>query len=71
VLADIGLGRVLAIVIARKLPPSAPGHHAPAEARPAGSIVIRGSEGMAVQFASCCRPIPGDPIIGFIKKAAA
>jgi GTP pyrophosphokinase len=23
---------------------------------------------MAVQFASCCRPIPGDPIIGFIKK---
>ena len=30
--------------------------------------MIRGSEGMAVQFASCCRPIPGDPIIGFIKK---
>jgi GTP pyrophosphokinase len=23
---------------------------------------------MAVQFAKCCRPIPGDPIIGFIKK---
>ena len=21
-----------------------------------------------MQFASCCRPIPGDPIIGFIKK---
>ena len=34
----------------------------------AGPIVIRGSEGMAVQFAKCCRPIPGDPIIGFIKK---
>jgi GTP pyrophosphokinase len=66
VLADIGLGRVLAIVIARKLLPSAPGH-TPAAAAP-GPVVIRGSEGMALQFAKCCHPIPGDPIIGFIKK---
>jgi GTP pyrophosphokinase len=67
VLADIGLGRVLAIVIARKLLPSAPGHAAPAAAVP-GPVVIRGSEGMALQFAKCCHPIPGDPIIGFIRK---
>ncbi|MCC7546705.1 MAG: bifunctional (p)ppGpp synthetase/guanosine-3',5'-bis(diphosphate) 3'-pyrophosphohydrolase [Burkholderiales bacterium] len=66
VLADIGLGRVLAIVIARKLLPSATGVAAPASAP--GPIVIRGSEGMALQFAKCCHPIPGDPIIGFIKK---
>ena len=26
------------------------------------------TEGMAVQLASCCRPIPGDPILGFINK---
>ena len=32
------------------------------------SITITGSEGMAVQFAQCCRPIPGDPILGFINK---
>jgi GTP pyrophosphokinase len=67
VLADIGLGRVLAIVIARKLLPSAPGHTAATAAAP-GPVVIRGSEGMALQFAKCCHPIPGDPIIGFIKK---
>jgi len=30
--------------------------------------VIHGSEGMAVQFARCCKPIPGDPIIGLISK---
>jgi len=30
--------------------------------------VIRGSEGMAVQLASCCRPIPGDAIVGSMKK---
>ena len=38
-----------------------------AETRP-GAIQIKGSEGMAVQFADCCHPIPGDPIIGFINK---
>jgi GTP pyrophosphokinase len=66
VLADIGLGKRLAAIVARQL--LALGDHAPAEAKPGSSIVIRGSEGMAVQFAKCCRPIPGDPIIGFIKK---
>jgi GTP pyrophosphokinase len=66
VLADIGLGKVLAIVVARKLLPGAPG---PTNGAPApGPVVIRGSEGMALQFAKCCHPIPGDPIIGFIKK---
>ena len=32
------------------------------------AIYIRGSEGLAVQLARCCRPIPGDPIVGVIKK---
>jgi len=67
VLADIGLGKVLAIVVARKLLPS--GHPDTSRAPVApGPVVIRGSEGMALQFAKCCHPIPGDPIIGFIKK---
>ncbi|HHM04371.1 MAG TPA: bifunctional GTP diphosphokinase/guanosine-3',5'-bis pyrophosphate 3'-pyrophosphohydrolase [Gammaproteobacteria bacterium] len=29
-------------------------------------LVIKGTEGMVVNFARCCRPIPGDPIVGFI-----
>jgi GTP pyrophosphokinase len=29
---------------------------------------VRGSDGFAVQFARCCGPIPGDPIIGIISK---
>ena len=36
--------------------------------KPVGAIMIRGSEGIAVQLARCCRPIPGDPIIGCIRK---
>ena len=63
--ADIGLGKRLASVVARRL--LAASERTLAEVN-AGPIVIRGSEGMAVQFAKCCRPIPGDPIIGSIKK---
>jgi guanosine-3',5'-bis(diphosphate) 3'-pyrophosphohydrolase len=33
-------------------------------ARPSGQLVIKGTEGMVVAFAKCCRPIPGDPIVG-------
>jgi guanosine-3',5'-bis(diphosphate) 3'-pyrophosphohydrolase len=42
--------------------------HAKHTSKPLGTITIRGTEGMAVQFAQCCRPIPGDPILGFINK---
>ena len=36
--------------------------------KPAGAIAIRGSEGITVQLARCCHPIPGDPIIGMLRK---
>jgi RelA/SpoT family (p)ppGpp synthetase len=70
VLADIGLGRRLPAVVARKLlrkterDGAKNGHPRNAGA----SVVIRGTEGMAVQLASCCRPIPGDAIVGSMKK---
>jgi guanosine-3',5'-bis(diphosphate) 3'-pyrophosphohydrolase len=66
VLADIGLGKRLAVVVARRL--LSRGESAGEEPRVAAPVPIRGSEGMAVQFAQCCRPIPGDPIIGLISK---
>lgn len=31
-------------------------------------MTIKGTEGMVVNFAECCRPIPGDPIIGELSK---
>jgi RelA/SpoT family (p)ppGpp synthetase len=66
VLADIGLGKRLAAIIARQLL-ALPGDD-DREAKSGSPITVHGSEGIAVQFARCCRPIPGDPIIGFIKK---
>ncbi|HEX2648608.1 MAG TPA: bifunctional (p)ppGpp synthetase/guanosine-3',5'-bis(diphosphate) 3'-pyrophosphohydrolase [Burkholderiales bacterium] len=70
-LADIGLGRRLPAVAARRLLLNAERDEAKSVAGPRGagaSVVIRGTEGMAVQLAGCCRPIPGDPIVGSIKK---
>jgi (p)ppGpp synthase/HD superfamily hydrolase len=62
-LADIGLGKRLPAVVARRLLKRADSKE---EAKT--SVTIRGTEGMAVQLATCCRPIPGDAIVGSIKK---
>ena len=64
-LADIGLGKRLAFVVARQLLTK----DQDAIARnQTGPMLIHGAEGMVVRLGKCCRPIPGDPIIGQIKK---
>jgi guanosine-3',5'-bis(diphosphate) 3'-pyrophosphohydrolase len=73
VLTDIGLGKRLPAIVARRL---ASGHESvasasdqPAEKRkPLAPIIIHGGEGVAMQLAKCCRPLPGDPIIGIVRK---
>ncbi|HEY4374605.1 MAG TPA: bifunctional (p)ppGpp synthetase/guanosine-3',5'-bis(diphosphate) 3'-pyrophosphohydrolase [Burkholderiales bacterium] len=70
-LADIGLGKRLAAVVARRLAAGGIGSiDAEASGRELRSapVTIRGSDGMAVQLGNCCHPIPGDPIIGHISK---
>jgi (p)ppGpp synthase/HD superfamily hydrolase len=64
-LADIGLGKRLPALVARRLLRKADQKD---DAKAIGSVTIRGTEGMAVQLATCCRPIPGDDIVGSIKK---
>jgi GTP diphosphokinase / guanosine-3',5'-bis(diphosphate) 3'-diphosphatase len=67
IFADIGLGRSLNTVIARKLTRVGEDHSyniPPTK----DTITILGNEGMAIQFGKCCTPIPGDPIIGVIKS---
>ncbi len=71
VLSDIGLGKRLPAIVARRLAEgldvTATGLTTkPPRARQA--IMIRGTEGIAVQLGKCCRPIPGDPIVGLIRK---
>ncbi len=33
-----------------------------------GAITLDGSENASVKFATCCRPIPGDPILGYLGR---
>jgi RelA/SpoT family (p)ppGpp synthetase len=60
-LAEIGLGNRQAALVARQLLPEVG-----AETVGGTSLAIRGTEGVVVNFAKCCRPIPGDPILGFL-----
>lgn len=65
-LADMALGKQLPAVIAKRLasPLESPeSKHVSSE-----PITILGTEGLTVQFAKCCHPIPGDIIVGLIKK---
>lgn len=81
VLTDIGLGKRPNVMVAhqlvaktddQKLDESKPQTELEPQVllrnKMLDTITIRGSEGMAVELASCCRPIPGDPILGFIDK---
>ena len=64
---DIGLGKRIAAVVARRLLAKESGGLVE-EMPQLSTVVIRGTEGMAIQLAPCCQPIPGDPIIGSTRK---
>lgn len=71
VLEDIGLGNRMAHVVARLMVPEYSDSELPSEAgkdSKTSSLAIRGSEGMVMNYAKCCHPIPGDPIIGHISS---
>lgn len=60
-LGQIGLGNRMARLVARLLVAS---EEQPEQAgESSGSLTIRGSEGMVVNFGKCCGPIPGDPVV--------
>jgi len=82
-LIDVGLGRKIATIVAKRLAqlmgehgvkPDAltltMGRYAAADdATPTqGLVVIDGAEGASVQLAPCCRPIPGDSIVGYLGR---
>jgi GTP diphosphokinase / guanosine-3',5'-bis(diphosphate) 3'-diphosphatase len=66
--AEIGLGKILPQIVARSIAKQInPDADKLAESMRALPVVIRGSEGMTVQCAKCCLPVPGDAILGFMK----
>jgi len=80
-LIDIGLGRKIATMVAKRLAqfmiesgdrPDALtltlGRYAQDDAPTQSGMVIDGSEGATVQLAPCCRPIPGDEVAGYLGR---
>jgi GTP pyrophosphokinase len=74
ILADIGVGKRLSFVVAQALtrqPGKAEDTSAASTAsgaKPTAALTLRGVEGVAIQYAKCCRPVPGDAIIGQFRK---
>src|SRR5690606_12251889 len=80
-LTDIGLGRRIAGIVAKRivgllaedgLRPDAVllsrERYAAHENVSQGGITLDGSESALVQYALCCRPVPGDPIVGYLGR---
>jgi GTP pyrophosphokinase/guanosine-3',5'-bis(diphosphate) 3'-pyrophosphohydrolase len=81
-LTDIGLGRKIATIVAKRLAalmaeqgarPDAVtltlGRYGADDAAPSqGMVMVDGSEGASVALAPCCRPIPGDAIVGYLGR---
>lgn len=62
-LVEIGLGNQMAGVIVRRVVGQSEEDEIPQND---GPLAIKGTEGLVVNYARCCRPIPGDPIIGHV-----
>ena len=81
-LTDIGTGRKIATIVAKHLARLLieAGHRpdaitlsmerfaSTAEQRGRGLVTVDGSEGASVKYASCCRPIPGDSVVGYLGR---
>jgi len=80
-LTDLGLGKRIAHIVAKRLvhlladsgqKPDAllltRERFTAHESTSQGSITLDGSENASVQFARCCRPIPGDEIVGYLGR---
>ena len=80
-LTDIGLGKRIANIVAKRLVLllAETGYKPDAillsrerftahESTNQGAITLDGSENASVQFAQCCRPIPGDSIVGYLGR---
>ena len=80
-LVEIGLGRRIASIVAKRLAKllSDVGQkpdpllltrerYTAGDSLAQGSVAIDGSENTSVRFAACCRPIPGDAIVGYLGR---
>jgi guanosine-3',5'-bis(diphosphate) 3'-pyrophosphohydrolase len=70
VLADIGMGKRLSFVVAQALSRASgrAGDDAASGPPRPEALQLRGVEGVAIQYGKCCRPIPGDAVVGQFRR---
>ena len=66
ILADLGLGKRLAPLIAKRLLPGVDSYDDGAPGYSDRPLLIKGTEGAVVNFGRCCHPLPGDAIMGYL-----
>ena len=64
-LVEVGMGRRSSVLVARALV-SGEDADSKDDDKAMRPLVIKGTEGMVTRFSKCCRPIPGDEVIGII-----
>jgi GTP pyrophosphokinase len=75
-LVDIGRGGITSMQITAFIhaeqsgatAPEPPVFKQPSRSKAGGEIEILGVENLLTQMAGCCKPLPGDPIIGYITR---
>jgi guanosine-3',5'-bis(diphosphate) 3'-pyrophosphohydrolase len=67
---SVGKGEQLPMVVAKRLISSTDAKFIPQD-KESLPLSIKGTEGMAVEFADCCQPIPGDSIYGILREGHA
>lgn len=63
---SIGRGDRDSLLVAKQIAQLMNAQHQTSTNVLAKPLSIKGTEGVSLQFAKCCWPIPGDPIIGFL-----
>ena len=63
-LAEIGLGNLMAYVVAQRLLAADNPDYEAVDIERGGPVAIRGGEGLVINYARCCGPVPGDHVAG-------
>ena len=65
-LAEIGIGNLMAYSVAQRLLAADNPDYEAVDVEQGGTVAIRGGEGLVITYGRCCGPVPGDAIAGHI-----
>jgi GTP pyrophosphokinase len=77
-IASIGYGKITPLQLIRRIAPRPEDQETPSQLtrvveqvrkkREKSGVLVNGIDDMLIRFGKCCRPVPGDPITGYITR---